>query len=749
MAIKFPSLKIFSTTNAKSRILVVVLAVIAVGVAIFLAVRYFGSDNPVSASRVAAAPGGLQSVPGGKISPEYYRALMQSNEQAAQQAKMQGDTAVPTLVNVPNQQQSVFQPQQNCTVLCPSPDDANVGNDINDLVKNGKLSQKDADNLLALAKSNVTVDEYAAALDELVKQGKLTPEQARQLLEKYKKQHQKALLNDSAKTMDGLIKSGQLSLDMANQLLALQKSGASPSDYAEELNRVAAQGKVSRPTASQLLGQYTQQQAAEATKQGVFALKKLAKSGAITPEVANQLADMQTKNAPVDQYASSLQQLVAGGKITPGEAAKLLTEYKSRRAMLGGTAGALEALVAEQAMGCQSDLKKLGQAANPQNLPLSCQKLNALKLSAQRLMGLQANNATTGAYANELKQAVQAGALTPESAAALMQFYEASTSQVGTPAVSTTLPTTSDFAKLQQAVQTQQPTQNNLAADQAAQAQFAAAQAQAQLISDQERQQRVQQMQAAMSAQAQSLLAAWQPRKMTHTQATPSVAKAGATVVSKEGATSSAAAGTGIPGSGPPLIKAGTIYFAVLDTAVDSDYPDTPVMATIVQGPFKGAKLLGKLALAQGQDRVSLSFNLMDMDAWQKSKSISAFAMDPDTARTVMASDVDHHYMLRYGSLFASSFLQGYAQGVQNAGTSTTGVFGTSTQNPKLSFGNNVAVALGQVGTTFSNVAQTYVNRPATVKVNAGVGLGILFMSELTDSDASTQAALPVQAKSQ
>src|SRR5438445_1942732 len=119
---------------------------------------------------------------------------MQANEQSAQQAKMQGETAVPTLVNIPNpQQQSAFQPQQNCTVLCPSPDDVNVANDINDLVKSGKLSQKDADQLLALAKSNATVDEYAAALDELVRQGKLTPEQARQLLEKYKKQHQKTL----------------------------------------------------------------------------------------------------------------------------------------------------------------------------------------------------------------------------------------------------------------------------------------------------------------------------------------------------------------------------------------------------------------------------------------------------------------------------------------------------------------------------------------------------------------------------
>jgi intracellular multiplication protein IcmE len=44
--------------------------------------------------------------------------------------------------------------------------------------------------------------------------------------------------------------------------------------------------------------------------------------------------------------------------------------------------------------------------------------------------------------------------------------------------------------------------------------------------------------------------------------------------------------------TGAPLIKAGTIIFGVLDTAVNSDYPDTPVLVTIVDGPYKGAKLL-------------------------------------------------------------------------------------------------------------------------------------------------------------
>src|SRR5579872_253818 len=412
MAIKFPSFKIFSSTDAKSRILIVFMVAIAIIIGVFFMVRYFGGEQKAGGSRVASAPPGLQNLPGAEhLTPEYNRAVEQASEQFAQQAKMTGGSATPIVTNIVNPQ-SAFQ-QPSC-ILCPNTENANIADDINDLVKKGKLPQKDADQLLALAKANVSVGEYAAALDELVKQGKLTPEQARELLEKYKKQHQNALLNESGRIMDTLIKSGQLPLDTANGLLALQKSGISPAAYAEELNRLAAEGKISTGTAAKLLAQYTQQKAAEATKEGIFALKQLAKSGAITADVADQLAAMQAKNVSVDDYAAALQRLVAAGKITPAEAARLLAEYKARRATLGGAAGALEALIQQQMIECQNDLKKMGQA-NPQNLPASCKKLNELKAAADRLMKLQSNNATPAAYAEELKRAVQAGLLSPES----------------------------------------------------------------------------------------------------------------------------------------------------------------------------------------------------------------------------------------------------------------------------------------------------------------------------------------------
>ena len=116
------------------------------------------------------------------------------------------------------------------------------------------------------------------------------------------------------------------------------------------------------------------------------------------------------------------------------------------------------------------------------------------------------------------------------------------------------------------------------------------------------------------------------------------------------------------------------------------------------------------------------------------SKIGHAFAIDPDTARTVMASDVDYHYLQKYGYIMATSFLQGYSSAITNAGTSTTGIFGTSTTHPTLSPSNKLMVGLGQIGTTLTADAQSKINKPPTVKVNAGVGLGVLFTAEVTES---------------
>jgi len=713
MAFKLPKLQIFSGADAKSRIFLLFAGVVGFTLLVYLGVKFFGGPNTATGgAAVAKAPSGLVSVPGGELTPQYARAVEAASEERSKRGMEERSAAVPTLMNVANNGN-----QGNCTVLCPGDEKANVADDLAQMVADGKMSAEDQTALLDLAAKKVTPEEYAAALAALVKAGKLTPEQARLLLDKYRKQHANALLAESAKFMDALIKSGDLPLAVANELLELQKNNATPEEYAEKLDCLVKEGKISKEVSAKLLAQYTQQQLKENAAKGALGLNQMNAAGQLTPDVSKALADLQAKKVPLDQYNAALKRFVAEGKMTPATADKLLDMYREQRTGVPSSCstGIMGGL-----------LSKPGKSAE----------------LANRLLNLQANNVPLADYAEELKRAVAAGLLTPDEAKILFQEYQAKLAIPVGGVIPTAEVTVPAFAELQQRL-------NETNAKQAAQGldQFnvppqpeqkpppgprapTPEELQEKARLDDARQQRINQIIGAMSGQAQNLLTAWQPPVMTHREGAQQVEKEkSTTVISSE-------KGGGKAGEKPltpPLIKAGTILFGVLDTAVDSDYPDTPVMVTIIEGKFKDAKLIGKLSLAQNGDKVSLNFNLMDMEDWISARTVSAFAIDPDTAKTVMASEVDRHYLERYGYIMATSFLQGYSKAITNQGTSTTGIFGTSTNTPALSPGNKLAVGMGQIGTSLVQDAQQKINRPPTVKVVAGVGLGILFTTEVRE----------------
>ncbi len=1143
MALQLPKINL---ADAKTRVLLIFGGLLGFILIVYLMMTLLSNPRSGSgASKVAGAPGGLQSVPGGELTPEYYRALVQANTQAAKQAQISGGSAVPTLLNEPDAQAN-FGSSPSCSIVCPSDADANVQNDIDELVKSGKLSAEEGKRLSDMAKQNVAVNEYAAHLDTLVKQGKISPEQARKLLETYKKQHENTLAKESGKVMDDLIKSGKLSIDSANELLEMQKNRATPDQYAAKLKQMVDEGRISPETANQLLAQYTQQHAREAAAEAIGKLAQMAASGQISPDVARELADyqkrhvspkeyeeelqhlvrqgklkpeqaeqllaqykqlvppdvadrmaeLQRKNVSIDEYQAELQRQVAAGKLTPEQAQRMLEQYrqvqapgaragtmddivkqaedlnanavrqlaasgkispetadkllslqragvpveeyrrqaeelvrqgkispedaqkliidyaqrqgegKSNEEMVrqlaesgrispdtaekllslqkanvpveeyrrqieemvrqgkispedaqkliasylkqkdGGvqdllTAGKISREVAEELTSLQranvpvdeykrhldelvrqgkissedaqklmtnylkqkdggvqdllstgkitravaEELTSLQRAGVPveeykkhldelvrqgkissedaqkllsnytqmrgggvqdllaagkispdtaqrllnlqranvpveeykrqleqlvregkitsedasrlltnyqqlkgagalvqqlaggkvapeveqqllkaqqDNVPVAEYKrqldelvksgkitpeqaqqlldkyknLHAVRDQADRLAALRAKKASSEEYERELQRGVAAGIITPEQAAKLLEEYKASQAPAKVELPTVNGPGTNEFAQLQKRVQAAAPVAAAPSAPAPAaqpNAQFSAAAAKAKAAAEQQEQQRIQALMSAMSQQAGQLVSSWQPPTMSGQVGAAAKDDGQQKLTAAASNNKSSSGSSSDSAGGPPLIKAGTILYAVLDTAVNSDYPDSPVMATIIDGKYKGAKLLGKLSLAQGQDKVSLSFKLMNMEDWDSGKTVNAFAIDPDTARTVLASNVNYHYFARYGALFASSFISGYANAIKSSGgTTTTGIFGTSTVNPALSPAAKITAGLGQVGTTLGTAVQSYVSTPPTVKIDPGVSLGILFMSDVT-----------------
>ncbi len=253
-------------------------------------------------------------------------------------------------------------------------------------------------------------------------------------------------------------------------------------------------------------------------------------------------------------------------------------------------------------------------------------------------------------------------------------------------------------------------------------------------LNQEQREERMQQLQTAMTAQMGDLFSAWTPppaQQMVVAPKKEEQEEQGQGLLGAQGAGSTTQKMQQAATAAPPaeIIKAGSIMFAVLDTSVNSD-EESPVMATIVQGELKGAKLVG--TFNRVNKKVVLSFNLISIPDQPKSIALTAVAIDPNTARTALASHVDNHYMLRYGSLFASSFLSGLADAISDSGSTTTfSLTGVSETRPELTTGEKGAVALGEVGKAYSTAFGSNFQTPPTVTVREGSGIGILFMSDL------------------
>lgn len=201
--------------------------------------------------------------------------------------------------------------------------------------------------------------------------------------------------------------------------------------------------------------------------------------------------------------------------------------------------------------------------------------------------------------------------------------------------------------------------------------------------------------------------------------------------VASEGAGSSAtAAGNGQQaGINGPVLKAGTVMFAILDTGVNTDNTGSPVMARIVTGPLKGTKLMGQFTRVDQQ--VQLRFNLASIPGMPSSMSINAVAIDQNTAQTAVSGKVNNHYLLRYGSLFASAFISGMSDAIQSGGNTLVGPGIIWHSHDRLNTAQQVAVGLGNVGQQYAQNMSDNFNRAPTIKIPGGTGLGVLLMGDM------------------
>lgn len=179
---------------------------------------------------------------------------------------------------------------------------------------------------------------------------------------------------------------------------------------------------------------------------------------------------------------------------------------------------------------------------------------------------------------------------------------------------------------------------------------------------------------------------------------------------------------------GKTLIAAGTVAAARMDTAVNTDIGGDFV-ATLVTGPYAGAKLIG--ASTRAGEVASMTFKIMSLPTDGVSMPVSAVALDSESLEAGTATDVDRKLLVKYAVKPIVAGIAAVGQALLTAGTSVA-VNGTEVVSSKPAITSSQArnIVIGSGAQQINSDASAF-NTTPTVRVAPGTVIGVMFTADV------------------
>lgn len=724
-------------SSTRTRTLLIIIAVMLF-IAVWVAIYSFskGSKEPKTASPTSGIPNNIYVTPGSKSSEKYVELQQAANVIGTKKADSQGKTFIPTIIGNKADDLSQGFNNQLADILkekaANGPDNEKLSKQLASLLAELNSQGKEIDNLLKLIRElqsqGYDVSNLAALLKKLQANGYNTAE-LEKLLATLK--NQGYAVEDLEKMLKRLLTEGY-NPDLINKILeqllkdrlkALEDSIKKLQNAGFETKDLAyLQKQLNNPALTKLLEQLANQGYKVDSLENL--LKQLMDKGYNVFDMQIMLQQLQKDGYDVNKLQDLInQQKMAGVNIND---LKSLIDALTKK-NLAGQQSLNDLLALLQQKGADIDqLKKL--LADLQNAGYS--KADLEKLLAELI---KKNLNPDDIYNELLKKLNTEHHDSPIDAKTKLSNILNSHKSNQNSEISDADKKYADLIKKQQEKALAEQKAKRLAEE-------AQTMHQKSLINSEAKRKDMEAILANMSAQADTLAA-------NATKIPPQSFVQGSE--SKESTSTSTATNQNnipeqpnIPSSlatnHDTILKAGTILFAVLETAVNSDEPG-PILARIVQPPLQNTTILGSMQTSSNKyaEGILLSFSTANIPDRIRSYGISAIAIDPNTARTAIASDVDHHYLLRWGTIFAATFLQGYSKAVAQSGTtvqsSTNGAQtnSTTTQSP-LSPKQQIYQGIGDMATAWGQGVSSFTTRPTTITINPGTSLGILLTSDFT-----------------
>ncbi|MBV5266397.1 DotG/IcmE/VirB10 family protein [Pinisolibacter aquiterrae] len=188
------------------------------------------------------------------------------------------------------------------------------------------------------------------------------------------------------------------------------------------------------------------------------------------------------------------------------------------------------------------------------------------------------------------------------------------------------------------------------------------------------------------------------------------------------------------------VARAGDVATATLDRGFNSDDPAAPIFATIQDideygrpGPLHDVRMMGKITYTNEQGAIEFDQAVLQDG---RSLKLKAVAITSGTGRTGIATDVDHHYLERYGSLAFGGLVQGVGQVgqmlVAQNSTTTSTASSTTTSGNSVNWGQAAMGATLPLGQALTAAASQNFSRKNTMSADGQTMIGVLFLEPVT-----------------
>ncbi len=176
------------------------------------------------------------------------------------------------------------------------------------------------------------------------------------------------------------------------------------------------------------------------------------------------------------------------------------------------------------------------------------------------------------------------------------------------------------------------------------------------------------------------------------------------------------------------LMPAGRGIYARTVLAASSDQGN-PVVIEALSGPIAGDRMTG--SFEKRDERLVVKLNSITLQDGTQQR-IDALVIAPDSMGTSVASSVDEHYVSRFMLPVAAAFVSGLGQAIsQSNSTVVASPLGGATAFQRLNLGQELGVGAGVAGTQFGAVLKEAAPKGPTVKLDANVNVGVVFLAPL------------------